>query len=572
MSERVTQSCSTCTLFLAQASASAAHMRATSHNGHYDDAAYKHKPVAGARRDVVAVTKPIRASVSSSHLEATSTSNASGPATARPSGAKRVRAEDPSASAASSQAPQQSSAYTSGAVAVTASMEVDPYFSTRSKGANGRHEVREDEDMSGAEGEEDDEDYSSSEELSESSSSTGGHHDHHQSHNVHIDDAASITSAEDDSEAALDLNLDPEGLVTLPPHLEKEACRRVAAISHSYEQAVVLPQMARSAAERQQALAAGEIAADIAAHDDELAQMGLDPEEVRDTSMVAEYAKEIFSYMARCEMETLPNPHYISYQNEIQWHMRATLVDWLLQVHMRYHMLPETLWIAVNIVDRFLSVRVVSLAKLQLVGVTAMFIAAKYEEIVAPSVDEFVFMTEGGYSKDEIFKGERIILSTLDFKVSSYCSPYSWVRKISKADDYDIQVRTLAKFLMEVTLLDHRFLRAKPSLIAAIGMFLSKKMLNGQWDEGFIYYSGFCEEQLIPGANLLLEKLADPSFGDHFVCRKYANRKFLKASIFARDWARRNSPAAAPVPTTSASSSSSSGVNVPQHSQEGTFA
>lgn len=64
--------------------------------------------------------------------------------------------------------------------------------------------------------------------------------------------------------------------------------------------------------------------------------------------------------------------------------MRATLIDWLLQVHARYHMLPETLWIATNIIDRFLSERPVGRTKLQLVGVTAMFIAAKYEEIMAP--------------------------------------------------------------------------------------------------------------------------------------------------------------------------------------------
>ena len=74
-------------------------------------------------------------------------------------------------------------------------------------------------------------------------------------------------------------------------------------------------------------------------------------------------------------------------------------------------MLPETLWVAVNLVDRFLSKRVVSLVKLQLVGVTAMFVAAKYEEIMAPSVEEFVFMTENGYTRDEILKGERIILT-----------------------------------------------------------------------------------------------------------------------------------------------------------------
>lgn len=90
-------------------------------------------------------------------------------------------------------------------------------------------------------------------------------------------------------------------------------------------------------------------------------------------------------------------------------------------------------------------------------------------------------MTENGYTKDEILKGERIILQTLDFNVSPYCSPYSWVRRISKADDYDIQTRTLSKFLMEVTLLDHQFLRAKPSMIAAVGMYLARKMLGGDW-------------------------------------------------------------------------------------------
>ena len=90
-------------------------------------------------------------------------------------------------------------------------------------------------------------------------------------------------------------------------------------------------------------------------------------------------------------------------------------------------------------------------------------------------------MTENGYTKDEILKGERIILQTLDFTVSSYCSPYSWVRRISKADDYDIQTRTLSKFLMEVTLLDHRFLRCRPSTIAALGMYLARKMLGGDW-------------------------------------------------------------------------------------------
>lgn len=276
----------------------------------------------------------------------------------------------------------------------------------------------------------------------------------------------------------------------------------------------------------------------------------------------------------------MPQPDYMANQSEITWEMRQTLVDWLLQVHFRYHMLPETLWIAINLVDRFLSRRVVSLGKLQLVGVTAMFIAAKYEEILAPSVDEFVFMTENGYTKEEILKGERIVLQTLEFRISHYCSPYSWMRKISKADDYDIQTRTLSKFLTEVTLLDHRFLRVKPSLVAAIGMYCARKMLGGDWvcvlfiirsatrptrgrrvvikhhvtdlfyqNEAFVFYSGFTEEQLLPGHQLLVEKLAESGFSRQYVCKKYANKKFLKASVFAIEWAKQHVSDLAPAET-----------------------
>ncbi|CAH7688976.1 G2/mitotic-specific cyclin 3 [Phakopsora pachyrhizi] len=256
-----------------------------------------------------------------------------------------------------------------------------------------------------------------------------------------------------------------------------------------------------------------------------------------DTTMVAEYSEDIFNYMEQLEESTLPNPRYMDSQTEIEWDMRTTLIDWLLQVHMRYHMLPETLWIAVNIIDRFLSKRVVSLVKFQLVGVTAMFVAAKYEEIMAPSVEEFVYMTENGYTREEILKGEKILLTTLDFRISPYCSPYSWLRRISKADDYDIQTRTLSKFLMELTLLDHRFLRAKSSMIAAIGMYTARKMLGGDWSEAFVYYSGYTEAQLITPMTFLIEFLTTEGFESRFVYKKYANRKFLKASVFARNQA-----------------------------------
>ncbi|CAL1716553.1 unnamed protein product [Somion occarium] len=273
---------------------------------------------------------------------------------------------------------------------------------------------------------------------------------------------------------------------------------------------------------------------------DQVREVFQDELEDEDATMVSEYANEIFDYMNELEDECMPNPEYMTGQSEITWPMRQTLVDWLLQVHLRYHMLPETLWIAINIVDRFLTRRVVSLVKLQLVGVTAMFIAAKYEEILAPSVDEFVFMTERGYTKEEILKGERIMLQTLEFKVSHYCSPYSWMRKISKADAYDLNTRTLCKFLTEVTLLDYRFLRVKPSMVAAIGMYTARRMLGGDWNEAFVYHAGYTEEHLLPGHAMLVQKLTEETFTKQYVFKKYAHKKFLKASLFAVEWALTN--------------------------------
>ena len=168
-------------------------------------------------------------------------------------------------------------------------------------------------------------------------------------------------------------------------------------------------------------------------------------------------------------------------QKELKWQMRSILVDWMVEVHIKFRLLPETLYIAVNLIDRFLSQRVVSLAKLQLVGVTCMFIAAKFEEVIAPSIQNFLYMAEDGFTEDEIFKAERYVLQVLDFNLQ-YPTPMSFLRRSSKADDYDVQTRTLAKYLMEVSLIDHRFLSIPSSNLAASAHYLARHMLNrGEW-------------------------------------------------------------------------------------------
>lgn len=177
------------------------------------------------------------------------------------------------------------------------------------------------------------------------------------------------------------------------------------------------------------------------------------------------------------QQTTMPNPNYMANQKDLAWKMRGILTDWLIQVHSRFRLLPETLFLCVNIIDRFLSARVVSLAKLQLVGITCMFIAAKVEEIVAPSASNFLYCADSSYTETEILQAERYVLKTIDWNLS-YPNPIHFLRRISKADDYNVQVRTIGKYLLEIQCLEWRLIAAPPSLLAAASVWLARLILG----------------------------------------------------------------------------------------------
>ncbi|OAA64645.1 g2 mitotic-specific cyclin [Niveomyces insectorum RCEF 264] len=262
-------------------------------------------------------------------------------------------------------------------------------------------------------------------------------------------------------------------------------------------------------------------------------------DEAWDISMVAEYGEEIYSYMRDLEAKMLPNPHYMDMQTEIQWSMRAVLMEWLIQVHGRFNLLPETLFLTVNYIDRFLSSKIVSVAKLQLVGATAIFIAAKYEEIICPSIQEIVYMVDGGYSTDEILKAERFMLSMLNFELG-WPGPMSFLRRISKADEYDLDTRTLAKYLLEVTIMDERFVACPPSFLAAGAHCLARLLLyKGDWTTAHTHYSGYTWSQVRPLANMILHCCRDPRAHHAAVYEKYTSSKFKKASIYVEEELRR---------------------------------
>jgi len=110
-------------------------------------------------------------------------------------------------------------------------------------------------------------------------------------------------------------------------------------------------------------------------------------------------------------------------QGDINEKMRAILIDWLVDVHLKFNLVNETLFLTVNLIDRYLEQKEVSRQKLQLVGITSMFIASKYEEIYPPDLRDFVYVTDKAYTKKEILKMESDILKELNFNVT-VSSPY----------------------------------------------------------------------------------------------------------------------------------------------------
>lgn len=246
--------------------------------------------------------------------------------------------------------------------------------------------------------------------------------------------------------------------------------------------------------------------------------------------LVSEYVCDIYDYMRQMEKRLFVRHHYLD-GADITGKMRSILVDWLCQVHHRFHLLQETLYLTVAIIDRYLQEKPVIRNKLQLVGVTAMLLASKYEEMFAPEVADFVYITDNAYSKADIREMERDILRTLNF---SFGKPLClhFLRRNSKAGQVDATKHTLAKYMMELTITEYDMVHLLPSQIAAAALYLSIKLLdNSPWTETLAYYSTYSENHLQPLAAKLAGLVIKAETSKLTAIRtKYSTSKLMKIS------------------------------------------
>ncbi|XP_031704416.1 G2/mitotic-specific cyclin-B2 [Anarrhichthys ocellatus] len=249
--------------------------------------------------------------------------------------------------------------------------------------------------------------------------------------------------------------------------------------------------------------------------------------------LCSEYVKDIYNYLHVLEVEQAVRANYMQ-GYEISGRMRALLVDWLVQVHSRFQLLQETLYLTVAVLDRFLQVQPVSRRKLQLVGVTAMLVACKYEEMYAPEVGDFAYITDNAFSKAQILEMEQLVLRTLNFELGRPL-PLHFLRRASKVASSDVERHTLAKYLMELTLLDYNMVHYRPSEIAAASLGLSQLLLEGlPWSSTQQHYSTYEAAHLKPimqhiAQNVVLVTEGKTKF--QAVKNKYSSSKLMKISL-----------------------------------------
>ena len=128
----------------------------------------------------------------------------------------------------------------------------------------------------------------------------------------------------------------------------------------------------------------------------------IDERDADDPLCATDYVQEMYQHFRQKELQTSVRPVYMETQTHINERMRSILVDWLVEVHLKFKLVPETLYLTINLIDRYLERREVSRPKLQLVGVTCLLIASKYEEIYPPELRDLVYICDRAYSKQEV--------------------------------------------------------------------------------------------------------------------------------------------------------------------------
>lgn len=242
-----------------------------------------------------------------------------------------------------------------------------------------------------------------------------------------------------------------------------------------------------------------------------------------------EYRDEIRSYMHDMEQYTMSSTQSMDQQPEIRWHMRPCLVDFLVEVHFTFRLRPETLYLTLNIIDRYVSRRIVYIKHYQLVGCAALWIAAKFEDSKerVPTVHDLVQICRDTYEESAFIQMEGHVLSTIQWTLG-HPTAEAWLRLMCCGTSLEEPIiQHVARFLMEITLFYREFVKYPPSSIALAALTLAHFLCGKArrlWEE-----TDECLEVVEHLDNRLAKHVNDLS---ETLVKKYSYAFYSKAATF----------------------------------------
>jgi len=270
--------------------------------------------------------------------------------------------------------------------------------------------------------------------------------------------------------------------------------------------------------------------------DDDLNLDQVDLAEINNPRSVAIYAKEIFDNLLREEQKYAPNPQYMyQVQYDVNEMMRGILIDWIVDVHLKFKLAPETLYLTVNLIDRYLSHTPIVRQQLQLVGVGSIFIACKYEEDCPKEIKvkakDLVHITAQAYTRDEILEMEDKMLKCFNFSLT-VPSSYRFLERFARVCCFDEESLNMARYLLELALIEYKMIKYLPSNLACSAILLVNKLFKRDgWPDFMIYHTKYDETQLRAAGRDFCLLLHNAGKGNlQAVKRKFASPQFLKVS------------------------------------------
>lgn len=256
--------------------------------------------------------------------------------------------------------------------------------------------------------------------------------------------------------------------------------------------------------------------------------LDIDGGDKKDPLDVVEYMDDLYEYYRNVESSFYVPPNYMASQLNINKKMRGILIDWLIEVHYKFELRPETLYLTVNLIDRFLAIQPVIRKNLQLVGVTAMLLASKYEELSAPLVKDLILISDNAYTRNEVLQMETLMINKLQYDLSVPVV-YVFVKRFLKVAQSDTKVELLAFYIIDLCLVEYEMVKFPPSMLAAAAVFTAQCTLGKatQWSKMKERQTNYKDDEIMKCSKLMVEFHHNAATGRlTAVYRKYNTAKY----------------------------------------------